>query len=240
MQRRVKMTLPIVPQPPGVVAQVGALNVGALERCRHIPAVKTRGVVDEGHHVFRHAQILHDSRAHPTHGCQRHQPFFDTFWNEPKQRGVDEDVHLGRMRRTAENIQHIAHPVTHGVNQMKALFGNRGLVADVVQRIDHKINRHNIDPATFEPHRRHPGRQYLAHALDQFEEIVRTVNLVHLAGGAVTHHHCRPKHRPGHLAFLAHDFLALVLGLEVGVVVVFRLFKHVFTKHAFVQPCGCN
>ena len=52
------------------------------------------------------------------------------------------------MGRLAENIQHVTDAVTHRVYQVKTLFGNRCLVTDVVQRIDHKIDRHNIDAPT--------------------------------------------------------------------------------------------
>jgi hypothetical protein len=56
------------------------------------------------------------------------------------------------------------------------------LVADVVQRVDDEVDRHDVDAPAFQAHRRHPGRQHLAHALDQLEEVVRAVDLVHLAG----------------------------------------------------------
>ena len=144
------------------------------------------------------------------------------------------------MRSFAEDVQHVAHAVTHRVHQVVALLRNAGFVADVVKCIDHEVNRHNIDAAALQAHRRHPWRQQLAHALDQLEEIVGAVNLVHFASGAVTHHHGGTKHSPWHLAFLAYYFFALVLGPEIRMLVVFSLFKHVFAEHALIQTRSRN
>lgn len=79
------------------------------------------------------------------------------------------------------------------------------------------------------------ANQQLADALDQLEEIVRAVDLVHLTGQAMAHHHGGTKHRPRQLAFGADDFFALMLGSEVEMFVVFGLFKQVLAEHAFVQ-----
>src|SRR6185312_1843064 len=70
---------------------------------------------------------------------------------------------------------------------------------------------------------------------DQLEEIVRPVDLIHLTGAAVAHHHRRSVHAPGPLAFLAHDFFALMLGHEIRMVVVLGLVEHVFAEDALVQ-----
>ena len=57
-------------------------------------------------------------------------------------------------------------------------------MADVVERGDDEVDRHDVDAPALEADRRHPRRQQLAHALDQLEEVVRPVDLVHLAGRA--------------------------------------------------------
>ena len=108
-------------------------------------------------------------------------------------------------------------------------------MADHIQRIHHKIHRHDIDAPTFQANRRHPWRQQLTQALDQLEEVIRSVNLVHLTGVAVTHHHRRTVNRPRHLALLAHDFFAFMFGHEIRVFVVFGFTEHVFPEHAFIQ-----
>ena len=142
------------------------------------------------------------------------------------------------MRGLAEDVQHITHAVAHGVHQVKTLLVNAWLVTDGAQCRHHKVHRHDVDAPALQTDRRHPGRQQLAHALNELEEVIRAVHLVHLARGAVAHHHGRPVDRPGHLARLAHDFFALVLGSEIRVLVVFGFFKHVLAEHAFVQTSG--
>ena len=54
------------------------------------------------------------------------------------------------MRSFAENIQHIAHAIANRVNQVVAFFSAVGLVADVVECIDHKVNWHDVDAPTFQ------------------------------------------------------------------------------------------
>ena len=218
--------------------QVGARNARALERSQCLAAVKARGVVDEGEHVLGEAQIFEHGVAHAAHRRHGHQAFLDAAGQKTQQRGVDEQVHSRRVRGAAENVEHVADTVAHRVNQMKAPLGDACLVADGVQRIHHVIHWHDVHAPAFQAHRRHPGRQYLAHALDQLEEIVRSVDLVHLARLAVAHHHGGPKYRPGQLAFFANNFFALVLGAKVRVVQAFGFLEHVFAEHAFVQAGG--
>ena len=52
VQVGVEVALPVVPQAPGVIVQIGAFDTGALERGQRVAAVKARGVVDKGQHVF--------------------------------------------------------------------------------------------------------------------------------------------------------------------------------------------
>ena len=140
------------------------------------------------------------------------------------------------MCRLAENIEHVTHAVAHRIHQVIALFGDVLLVADGGQCIHHKVDWHDVDAPAFQPNRGQPRRQQLAHALDQLEKIVGAVDLVHFPRRTVTHHHGGSVNRPGHLALLAHNFFALMLGHEIRVLVVFGLLEHVLTEHAFVQP----
>ena len=140
------------------------------------------------------------------------------------------------MRGAREDVEHVTHAVAHRIDQVEATLGNAFLVADGSQRIDHEIDRHDVHAPALQADRRHPRRQDLAQALDHLEEVVRAVDLVHLARLAVAHHHGGAVHRPGQLALLAHDLLALVLGLEVRMVQPLGLIEHVLAEHAFVQP----
>ena len=143
------------------------------------------------------------------------------------------------MRGPAEDVEHVADAVADRVDQMEAALVEIGLeVADVVDRGDDEIDRHDVDPPALEAHRGHPRRQQLAHPLDQLEEVVRAVDLVHLAGLRVADHERRPVHRPRHLRLLAHDLLALVLGHEVRMLEALGLLEHVLAEHAFVEARG--
>ncbi len=66
------------------------------------------------------------------------------------------------------------------------------------------------------PDERHPLRHHLAHALDRLEEVVGTVDLVHLAGLGVAHNDPGPVHAPGHELLFAHRSLGLELGGVIG------------------------
>ena len=191
------MPLPVIPKSPGVILQRWHGNAQPFERSVRLAAVDVGRVVDEGQHVFRQAQVLHDRVTDAPHRRQCDQALFDGLGDEPQQRGVDEQVHPRRVRGATEDIQHIADTQAVRVHQMKAARGDAGLVADVVEGIDHKIDRHEVDPPAFQADHGHPRRQQLAHALDQLEKIVRTVDLVHLAAAAVAHHQRRAVHRPG-------------------------------------------
>mmetsp|Transcript_13045 Transcript_13045/g.52044 ORF Transcript_13045/g.52044 Transcript_13045/m.52044 type:complete len:688 (-) Transcript_13045:2028-4091(-) len=231
----VEVALPVVPQPPGVVVQVGAGDARALERGLGVTAVEARRVVDEGEQVLGQAEVLHHRIADAAHRRQRHQALLDALRDEAHQRRVDEEVHLGRVRGLAEDVQHIANAVALRVDEVVAALALADLVRDVVQRVDDEVHRHDVDAPALQPDAGHPRRQDLAHALDQLEEVVRPVDLVHLAGGRVTDDHGRAVHRPRPLALLAHDLFALVLGHEVGVIEVLGLVEHVLAEHAFVE-----
>jgi hypothetical protein len=65
-------------------------------------------------------------------GASAIRPFL-TLGDEAEQRGVDEQVHLRRMRGLAEDVEHVADAVAGRVDQVEALAVQAGfLVADVV------------------------------------------------------------------------------------------------------------
>ena len=197
MQVRVEVALPVVPQAPGIVLEPGADHASTLERSECLAAVKTRGVVDKGQQFVRHAQVLHDGPPKPPQRGQRQQALGDVARNEAKQGGIDEQAHFGGVGGAAEDLQHLAHAVTHRVYQVVTPVIGVTAVADHIQRAHHKVHRHNIDAPTLQADRGQPGRQPLTQALDQLEKIVGAIHLVHLAGLAVAHHHGRAVHRPG-------------------------------------------
>ncbi|EXI82146.1 MAG: hypothetical protein AW12_02712 [Candidatus Accumulibacter sp. BA-94] len=113
-------------------------------------------------------------------------------------------------------------------------------VCDVVHGGDHKVDRDDVDAAAFDADGRHPRREALADFLDQLEEVVGTVDLVHFAGARVADDDRRAEDTPRDGALLAHDRFGVVLGTEVGVVEVLRFVEHVLAKQAFVESGGGN
>jgi hypothetical protein len=56
-----------------------------------------------------------------------------------------------------------------------------GLVCDVVERRDDPVDRHDVRVAQVQAHQRQPLGDQPARTLDCLEEVVRPVDLVHLA-----------------------------------------------------------
>ncbi len=105
----------------------------------------------------------------------------------------------------------------------------------VVDGIDDEVDRHDIDPPSLDTDGWHPRRQQLPHALDQLEEIVRTVDLVHFAGLAVANDQAGPVDAPGDASLLPDDSFRIVLGLEIRMLDILGFLEHVLAEHALVQ-----
>ena len=101
MQRRVEVALPVVPQPPRVVVEVRALDAASPSARRSVSRQSKRvGIVDEGRACRRAGRGPSSPRCLMRRtGASAIRPFFTLFGNEAEQRGVDEQVHLRRMRR---------------------------------------------------------------------------------------------------------------------------------------------
>ena len=110
----------------------------------------------------------------------------------------------------------------------------------MIHRRDHEVYRDDIDAPAFDTDGRHPGGEHLAHLLDQLEEVVGPVDLVHFAGARVADDDCRTEDAPRDPALLADDAFGVVLGAEVGILEVLRFVEHVFTKQPFEKSGGGN
>ena len=53
---------------------------------------------------------------------------------------------------------------------------------DVVDRVDDKVDRNEVERPSLGSDERHPLRKRVAHLLDELERVVRTVHAVRLAG----------------------------------------------------------
>ena len=180
-------------------------------------------------------EVLHHGVADAPHRRQRQQALLDAVRDEAQQGGVDPQRKLRRVRRLGEDVEHVADAIRRRIDQVERLLVAVLRMRDVVDRIDDEVDRHDVDATAFDADRRHPRRQEAAHALDQLEEVVRSVDLVHLAGLAVAHDQARAIDAPGHLRFLADDLFRVVLGGEVRVIEVLGLVEHVLAEHALVH-----
>ena len=102
-----------------------------------------------------------------------------------------------------------------GLTRWKAWPSRSGLVGDVVHRLGDVVDRHHVGVAEVDADQGHPARQGVAHPLEQREEVVGAVDLVHRAGLGVPDHDRRTVDPPRDLRLLADD----LLGLELGAVV---------------------
>ena len=108
------------------------------------------------------------------------------------------------------------------------------LVGDVVDRGGHVVHRHEVRVAPLDRDQRHPFRQRVADLLEQLEEVVGTVDLVHLAGLGVADHDRWPVDAPRALDPLAHELLGLVLRPVIGALELLALVEHVLGERAVV------
>ena len=151
--------------------------------------------------------------------------------------GVDVDRGLRRLGRLGERLQQPADGQRLGVGQVECAAVEIGHVGEVVHRLGHEVDGHDVDLAALDADAAHPGRQDAAEPLDGLEEVVRPVDLVDLAGLRVADDDAGPVDPPRHGALLPHDRLGVVLRAVVGVVVeVGGLVEHVLAEHALVEP----
>ena len=98
-----------------------------------------------------------------------------------------------------------------GLTRWKAWPSRPGLVGDVVHRLGDVVDRHHVGVAEVDADQGHPAGQVVAHLLEQREEVVGTVDLVHRAGLGVPDHDRGPVDPPRHRALVADDLLGLEL-----------------------------
>ena len=65
---------------------------------------------------------------------------------------------------------------------MKRFFVVSCCVRNVIGRVNDKVYRHHVHAPALDAERRHPWRQNRTHFLQQFEEVIRPVDLVDFTG----------------------------------------------------------
>ena len=121
------------------------------------------------------------------------------------------------MGGTAELVRDVAEALRGGVGEVEGLAVEAVLVPDRIQRTRDEVDGDDVDLSTLQPDERHPRWDRIAHALDQLERVVGSVDAVGLAGlrraddeaGAID-----PVTQVG----LAHQALRLVLRAVVRMV----------------------
>ncbi len=139
-----------------------------------------------------------------------------------------------RVRGDGELVDQLVDALRARVGEAERAAVEIGLVGDVLERARHPVDGDDVRVAEVEPHQRRPLGQQLAHPLDRLEEVVRAVDLVHLARVRVADDDTRPVHPPGHVRLLAHDPLGLVLRAVIGRGQALALVEHVLGEHALV------
>ena len=109
-----------------------------------------------------------------------------------------------------------------------------GQVGDVVHGLGDEVHRDDVRLAALGAGERDPRRQRVAQLLEQLEQVVGAVDLVHLAGLRVADDDPRAEDERLRLHALAHHLLRLVLGAVVVVGQLLLLVEHVLLEHALV------
>ena len=104
---------------------------------------------------------------------------------------------LGCLGGLGEGVDELDGRLRLGVHQVEGLAVEAGLVRDVVHRLGDVVDGYDVGVAHVDAQDRHPLRQVVAQPLEEREEVVGTVDLVHLAGLGVPHHDGRPVDPPG-------------------------------------------
>ena len=215
---RIEMALPVVPKLPGVVFEARHADARRFEQARGLAVIEAGGVVHKGKDAVRELQIAHDRRAQALQHGERRQPLHERRGQQAEQAQIEAHADAGRVAGLGEQVEHVAHAVGMRIGEVEALAVLPGRVRDVAGGGHDEIDGNQIDAAAFDANQRHPRRQDGAHPLDEAEEVIRPVDLIHLAGFGVADNDAGPVNPPGHAALLAHHLLGLVLAREVGVI----------------------
>src|SRR5205823_8627449 len=169
--------------------------------------------VDELKDILRNAEVLEHGAYHALHRRERGDAIEDGRGDEPEHPSIDAHGHLGRMRGSGEDVEHFTDAVRCRIREVETLAIETLFVCEIVKRIRHEVDWHEVDASALDTDRRHPCGDHPPHLLDQLEEVVRPVDLVDVTGLRMTDDEAGPVHAPGPLALLADNALRKMLGL---------------------------
>ncbi len=147
---------------------------------------------------------------------------------------VDAHDRARRVPGLRERVEHLADALALGVDDVEDVVLELALVRDVVHRGGDVVDRDDVRPAPLEADQREPLRQRVPDLLQQLEEVVRPVDLVHLAGLGVADDDRRAVDAQRGLHALADETLGLELRPVVRVGQLLALVEHVLGERAVV------
>ena len=237
-QVRVEVALPVVPQRVRVAVQRRHLDAGALQHPLGVAAVELGLERDVVEHLERDAEVAEDRLLDLLHGRDLHRHREHALGQRVDDPLVDPQRELRGVGGLGERVDDLAGAGRLRRDQVEGLPVQVGLVRDVVEGARDVVDRDDVGVAELRAGQRDPLGQQVTQPLDGGEEVVRTVDLVHLAGLAVSDHDGRPIHPPRHRAALAGDLLGLELGPVVGRGELLTLVEHVLAEVAVVVAGG--
>ena len=233
----IEVALPVVPQPRRVGGERGHGDAGAGQRALGVAGVEAAAEVAVLHRRRRDSQVAVELVADPLHGRQRLEAGPHRLGDRVGHVRVDAHRELRRVGGLGELVERLADLHRLGAHEVEGVAGQLlvGQVGDVVHRLGHEVDGHDVGVAALRTGQRRPLGQRVAQLLEQLEEVVGTVDLVHLAGLRVAHHDAGPEDQRARPDLLAHQPLGLVLGAVVGVRELLALVEHVLLEHALVE-----
>jgi hypothetical protein len=236
---RVEVALPVVPQLRGIGGERRDRDPRAGERPLGVTRVELAPEVAVLHGLGPDAEVVEGLVADPLDRGQRHEAGPHRLRDGVRHVLVDAHGELGRVRGLGELVQRLAHLHRLWVDEVEGVARQLavGEVGDVVHRPGDEVHRDEVRLAALGTGEREPLGQAAAQALEELEEVVRTVELVHLARLRVADHDPGAEHEQLRPDVVARHLLRLVLRAVVGVRQLLALLEHVLLEDAPV-PTG--
>ena len=183
-------------------------------------------------------QVLQDRVLHLLDRGDGAQPGLHRLRNHVREVGVHPHREARRVRGLGELVQHLPDRQRLGVDEVERVARQvvRRQVRDVVQSARHEVHRHDVHLLALGTRQREPLGQRVPQALDQLEEVVGPVDLVHLARDRVAHHDPGAVDAEWRVDPLPDELLGLVLGRVVRVGQLLALVEHVLAEEALELP----
>ena len=237
-QVRIEVALPVVPELGRVARERRDRDPRPPQRALRVACVEIGVEVAVLERGRRDVQVAEHGLADLLHGRDRLQPGRDRLGDHVGEVGVDPHRKPRRVRRLCELVEDLAHAERLRVDQVEGVAVDvlGGQVGDVVHRARDEVDRHDVDLLPLRARQREPLGQRVAQPLEQLEEVIGPVDLVHLAGARVADDDPRPVHAQRRLDLLAHELLRLELRAVVGVRELLALIEHVLAVETLELP----